>query len=265
MTMRTLSAAALAAAVMALTATSASATPFTENSPTGGALPAGFSAVGGIVVDMLGTSGNRLVSQLAASSLFEGFSDSGTPAAFEGNPLTIGIQTGFDASTLSVLGGGITAMSIRFTLDDGDSAPGDFDDGADNTLLLNGLDFGLWSAVPTERTSSDGATALSTTTGFGDSILSTGWFSSTDLALLSSFYATLESTGEIVFGLLDVDPGDNFYDFTQGIDASLIGVGTGPTVTPGGGSSGGSQVSEPGVLALLGLGLVGLAVARRRV
>ncbi|MCP1336443.1 vWA domain-containing protein [Futiania mangrovi] len=38
-----------------------------------------------------------------------------------------------------------------------------------------------------------------------------------------------------------------------------------PACQTGGGSSGGSQVSEPGVLALLGLGLVGLAVARRRV
>ena len=63
------------AAALGFFATAALATPATEISPTGGALPAGVTRVGGIVVDLRGTNGTRVVSQLAASTLYRGFSD----------------------------------------------------------------------------------------------------------------------------------------------------------------------------------------------
>src|SRR4051812_14081315 len=54
---------------------------FTTTSPTGGgqALPSGVTEVGGIVLDLVGTNGVRVVSQLPASSLYVGFSNDGTP------------------------------------------------------------------------------------------------------------------------------------------------------------------------------------------
>ncbi|HET6576066.1 MAG TPA: hypothetical protein VFG68_20865, partial [Fimbriiglobus sp.] len=91
-------------------------TTFTFTSPTsGGALPSGVTEVGGIVLDIVGANGARVVSQLAASSLHQGF------AAV--NPLTIGTQTGFTSTVVNALGGGISELAVRITLLDGDTGP----------------------------------------------------------------------------------------------------------------------------------------------
>ncbi|MCU0892192.1 MAG: hypothetical protein MUE77_10710 [Sandarakinorhabdus sp.] len=154
--------------VSALTfAASAGATSFTRTSPSGGALPGGVTEVGGIVLDLKGANGVRVVSQLAASSLFSGFAN--------GNPQVIGTQTGFTAATLSALGGGLQSASVRVTLFDGDTAPGDFDFN-ENTFFLDGINFGNWSAVATEQTDNTGLSSLGFGTGFGNNILSTGFF-----------------------------------------------------------------------------------------
>lgn len=249
-----------AVAVGSLIAGAASATPFTRNSPTGGGLPGGVTEVGGIVLDLKGLSGTRVVTQLAASSLYVGFANSGTPVGQQGNPLTIGTQTGFNASVLAALGGGLSSASVRITLFDGDSAPGDFDDGNANTLLLDGVDFGFWSAPTTQQTNNTGTMLLSTTTGFGDDILSTGFFTNSNAASLASLFTNL-ADGSVAFLLRDDrNPFDNFYDFTQGVDGGLINVGTGPIVTPP------SGVPEPATWAMMivGFGLVGAAARRRR-
>jgi hypothetical protein len=220
----------------------AQATTFTETSPAGGTVPTGVTSVGGIVLDLVGANGTRVTSQLAASQLFLGF--------FPGNPGTIGTQTGFDASVISALGGGLQKAAIRFTLEDGDSASGDFDFN-DNTLLVNNLNFGNWSSVNAQNTNSTGTVGVSFSGGgFRNNVLDTGWFSSSDTNLLSSLFASL-SSGQVVYQINDVDPGENFYDFTQGIDSGLINIGTGPVVQPPS-----TAIPTPALLpGLLGLGL----------
>lgn len=228
----------------------ASATTFTRLSPTSeGNVPASVSEVGGIVTDIVGLNGTRVVSQVSASSLFSGFSGLGN------NPLLIGTQTGFDNSVTGALGGGIAEMAVRITLDDGDTAAGNFDY-FDNDLLINGVNIGDFSSVATQSTSPDGLTAGSSSTGFRNNTLDTGWFFSNDATTLSSIFAAINSDDEIKFQLDDEDPNDNFYDFTQGVDSSLIDVGSGPQVTP--------VVPSPsaaiGGLVMLG----GMALRRRR-
>lgn len=235
----------------------AMASPFTETTPTGfNVTSIGATPVGGVVVELIGANSVRVISQLPASSLFVGFANTGSPAAFQGNPMTIGIQTGFTPAITGALGGGLNSVSIRFTLFDGDTAAGDFDFN-DNTLLVNGLNFGDWSSVNAQETDglgNPGSLGFSGG-GFRDFVLDTGWFFNNNPGLMASLFASLVSTQQMQFQLLDDDPFDNLFDFTQGIDGGLIDVGQGPTV---------QVIPEPSTLALATLGLLGLSLMRRR-
>jgi hypothetical protein len=242
----------------------AHATPETTNSPTGGTLPAAVTQVGGLVVDLKGTNGARVVGQLAASQMYRGFADvSENPVSgvASGNPLLFGTQTGFTAAVLNALGGGLASASFRITLYDGDTAPGNFDFN-ENSFFVNGIEIGNWSDVPTYYTNGDGSTVFSSSTGFGNDILSTGFFALTDLTKLGDIYASL-SSGTLAYTLTDTDPFDNFYDFTQGVDGGLINVGTGPVVTPPPVSG---AVPEPTTWAMMiaGFGAAAAAMRRRR-
>lgn len=244
-----------AAAIVTVAALAASTAHATTISPSGGALPSGVSVIGGIVFDAIGTNGARVVAQQAASTLFVGGAPGTNPSP------VIGTQTGFTSSVLSALGGGIAQLAVRITLYDGDSQSGNFDFN-DVDLTVNGFNLGSFSAVATTRTTSAGA-AISTGFGFGNNTLDTGFFYSTDSTILTGLFNSLVSTGSAIYGVLDDDPGDQFYDFTQGIDSSLINVGTGPVVTPPTGP-GPSVVPLPAGAWLLIGGLGALAALRRK-
>src|SRR5262245_42223732 len=204
-------------------------TTFTMTSPTrAGQLPPGVTPVGGVVLDLVGANGRRVVSQLPASSLFRGFFAAGSPSAFRGPPGTVGVQQGFTQATLDALGEGLAEVAVRLTVFDGDTAEGDFDF-RDDELLLNGLAIGDFSAVATQETSEDGLTALSSSAGgFRNDRLDTGFFHTTDEDFLDAFFATLSRTGEVTYQLRDRDAFDNYFDFTLGIDGGLVDVGRPP-------------------------------------
>src|SRR5262249_4841535 len=118
-------------------------TAFTMQSPTAdGPLPTGVTPVGGIVLDLVGLNGRRVVSQAPADTLFKG--------TFGSSPGTVGTQTGFSAALLGRLGGGLSEAAVRVTLFDGDTSPGAFDY-RDNVLLVNGVSLGNFSDVVTEE------------------------------------------------------------------------------------------------------------------
>jgi hypothetical protein len=236
-----------------ITTTSSQATTFTRTSLTSsGLLPSTVSEIGGVVVDLIGINGTRVVTQAAASGLYTGsFSTV--------NPITIGTQTGFSSTVIDALGGGISQAAVRISLQDGDSAAGNFDFNQNN-LLLNNINFGNFSAVQTQNTDGNGvAIASSLRNGFGDGTLDTGFFFSNDATTLGQLYNSL-SSGSIVFGLNDLSPGDQFYDFTQGLSSSVINVGSGPVVTPP--TTPNASVPEP--FTIVGTLMGGAAALRMR-
>lgn len=130
----------------------------------------------------------------------------------------------------------------------------------DNDLLVDGASLGNFSAVLTDDTNGDGTVSNGTILGFdedddgGFTGVNTGWFYSTDAGALATVFAGL-GDGALAIQLDDVDPGDNFYDFTLGVDGGLIDVGSGPQVT---------EATEPVGLSIFGLGLAALGLVRRR-
>jgi large repetitive protein len=207
----------------------AQATNFTMNVPgTALRLPAGYPEAGGVAIVFVGVNGNAYYQFSNPTGAFQGYSNTGTPTAFQGNPFTINnpisLNCGFSSCT-TYFGGAIAQAYIRFSAFDGDTQAGGFDFN-DITLRLNGFDLANWSGVNTEITSNDGLTSFGFENGFGNNTLNTGWFSSTNAALLANVLSTGKTTSQI----FDRDPADNYWDFRIGNTLSNQDI---VTVAPG--------------------------------
>ncbi len=209
-------------------ATSAVATNFTTTVPgTSIVIPSTYPQAGGVVIVLEGANGNVYYQFANPSTMYQGYSNSGTPVAWQGNPMQVtpamALFCGPVVSCSTYLGGSITRMSVRFTAYDGDNQVGMFDYN-DLNLRINGANFGAnsgnWSPVTTQNTDITGTTLISSGTGFGNNTLDTGWFQSTDATILSGVL----TTGSVTASILDKDPTDNFWDFKRGNDADTTTV-----------------------------------------
>jgi large repetitive protein len=163
---------------------------------------------------MVGANGNSYFQFSDPTGAFQGYSNNGIPAGFQGNPFTINNPIALDcgaSSCATYFGGSIAQVYVRFSILDGDTGAGEFDLN-DITLRLNGFDISNMSGVRTEITNTAGTVSNGFATGFTNNTFNTGWFSSTNAALLSNIL----STGRTTSTVFDRDPGDNFWDFRVG-------------------------------------------------
>lgn len=207
----------------------ADATPFTTVVPgTGVRLPAEYPEAGGVAIVLTGVNGNIYFQFSDPTGAFVGFQNNGQPAQFRGNPFTInnaiGIDCGFQSCT-QYFGGALARIDIRFSAFDGDTQVGGFDQNR-ITLRINNFNVGNWSGRTTDITNNDGTQSFGLTTGFGNNTFNTGWFSSTNPALLSNIL----TTGQTVNQVFDQTPNDNFWDFTRGPALGNQGL---RTIAPG--------------------------------
>ena len=193
---------------------------FFLKTPDGRDIPSSASKVGGIVLQLEGTNGVTLFTQTKASSLFEG--------RFSSSPGVVGTQGGLD---LSNLGGGLARVSMRWTIDDGDTSSGNFDNG-DITLGLNGVSLESASGLTTYTHDNSGNNTTEAS-GFPNNLTATGWVTTTDSSKLSTIFSSItNNSNTATFNLFDSDVNDNFFDFKQGIDAELSEQESAPNSAP---------------------------------
>ncbi len=191
------------------------ATPFTTTVPGEGIqLPSAYPEAGGVVIVMIGVNGQIYYQFSDPDGAFRGFNSNGQPSRFRGNPFTINDPIPLDCgirSCTDYFGGAIDRVAIRFSAFDGDTQPNGFDEN-DISLIINGFNVGSWSGLTTERTNTTGTVSQGFETGFGNNSFNTGWFSSSNPALMQSLLTTGQTTTQV----LDDDPNDNYWDFRRG-------------------------------------------------
>ncbi|MGL4405637.1 MAG: DUF7507 domain-containing protein, partial [Notoacmeibacter sp.] len=223
----------LASGLIAGSLQPALATSFTKQVPgTSLTIPSTYPEAGGVVIVLTGANGNVYYQYVNPSTMFVGQQNNGNPAAWRGNPFQIGpsmaLNCGPVVSCSTYLGGAITSMAVRFTAQDGDNKSGNFDFN-DLTLRFNGFDIANWSTIATETTNTAGTTRLGSGLGFGNNTLDTGWFQTSNPALLSNVLAS----GTLTPTVFDRDPNDNYWDFRVGSDAntSVVPLNVAPGVS----------------------------------
>ncbi len=205
---------ALLANLIAVAAGPVAATPFTMTTPNGITLPSAYPEAGGVAMVMVGVNGNTYYQFSDPSGAFVGYQNSGNPAAFRGNPFTINNPISLNCGNTTCatyFGGAIATMYVRFSAYDGDTGSGEFDFN-NIDLIMNGTNVGNWSNVATQITNNAGTLSSGTAQGFTNNTFNTGWFTTTNAALLSNILSTGQTTTQV----RDSDPNDNFWDFTIG-------------------------------------------------
>ncbi len=213
----------------------AKATTFTETVPNGnGPIPITYPPVGGTMVVLVGANGNLYYQFVNPSTQFQGFEQTGTPAAFRGSPFQLGPTQALNCGTVTCdiyFGGSIVEGYARLTARDGDACPGNFDHN-DVFFLLNGYTVSSFTGPNTERTNMAGTVSNGFEPCFrnqGSTETSTAWF---DLGTVSGLLNDILTTGSTTPEVLDNDGsatrGDNYWYFKDGNDATGS-----PEVAPG--------------------------------
>ena len=206
---------ALAMLLLVMAAGLAQATPFTTTVPgTGVTLPDEYPEAGGVAMVLTGVNGNIYYQFSDPDGAFVGYQNRGFPRSFRGNPFTINDPIELDCgyrSCTEYFGGAIARIDVRFSAYDGDTQVGGFDENR-ISLIMNGYNIGSWSGRTTERTNDDGTQSFGFESGFGNNTFNTGWFSSTNAALLDNILSTNRTTTQV----FDQTPNDNYWDFTRG-------------------------------------------------
>ena len=193
---------------------------FFRTTPDGQEIPASASSVGGILLQLTGLNGASIYTQAAASGLYKGFFDSTTGA--------VGTQSGID---FSVLGGGLSRVSMRWTIEDGDTESGNFDDqnvqlGVNNIPIDSASDLTAYSH-------DENGSSTSLRSGFPDGATATGWVTTTDSYKLEQIYNNIISnSGVVEFHLFDNSPNDNYFDFSRGINSTMSQSNVIPNIAP---------------------------------
>ena len=224
----------------------------------------GVSAQGGVVIDIVGTSGVQVISQIAAVDLFNGYYNALTNAFF-GLPgpasyipdSILGIGSGYSAGIVGLLGGGIAKMAVRLTEYDGDTGGPIFGPGMNQynpdinggayvgiNLLVNGVDVADFEDV-----------------GFESGVVDTGFFVVSDGAMLAGIFSAMEAGGEVILGYDEgLDKGIAMVDFLTGLTDAEAFSSLRPTVVKPD-----LPIPEPSILGLLGFfSIAGLVALRRR-
>ncbi len=208
------------------------ATTFTTTVPgTSITLPTDYPQAGGVAMVYVGVNGNIYYQFSDPAGAFRGFNSNANPRQFQGNPFTINSPLQLDCGFTdcrTYFGGDIANMYIRFSAYDGDTQRNGFDED-DISLVLNGFNIGNWSDIQTELTNNSGTVSQGFTTGFGNNTFNTGWFETTNQALLNDIL----DSGEVTTQVFDRDPNDNFWDFRRGPrlnNAEIVTVAPGYTI-----------------------------------
>ncbi|MBI4781195.1 MAG: type I secretion C-terminal target domain-containing protein [Oscillatoriophycideae cyanobacterium NC_groundwater_1537_Pr4_S-0.65um_50_18] len=211
-------------------------------SPINGGTPVTIDVppVGGIIYDFVGLNDQRVTAYFAAKDL-PTFNSQGTQTTVLNSSI-------LPTRAVNALGGGIKQLSIRLTINDGDTAPRNPGDSTStnqeyNTafLKINGVSQVVnLSDIYTYNHNGLGDVANPPASppdqGFPNNLLSTGWALISDSTTLTNIYSSITGGGNqlsLQWQSINSNIGGNTINFQSGLDQSIINYpSTPPNVIP---------------------------------